>query len=210
MAGVSSSSGAGTGSDASYFLVMASGQLESADVADANNAYCKYLLVHGEDWAVVDGMEDGITQITRRSGGPDGELVWNFPLDVTYKSTNAFGWPQLVLSVFEVDALGRDVIKGYGCIHLPTAAGRYERTVHLYKPVSASALQQLTSWLAGTPAEFTDPKFPARGDDREVTRVRSTGTARVTLNVLTRDMATFGYTEDAGPAGTQAAETRAW
>jgi hypothetical protein len=31
---------------------------------------------------------------------------------------------QLILSVFEVDALGRDVIKGYGCVHLPTAAGR--------------------------------------------------------------------------------------
>ena len=35
-------------------------------------------------------------------------------------------------------------------------------------------------------------------------------TAPAQLNVLTRDMATFGYTEDAGPAGTQAAETRAW
>jgi len=56
---------------------------------------------------------------------PDGSLVWNFPLDVTFKSTNAFGWPQLVLSVFEVDRLGRDIIKGYGSIHLPIAAGRF-------------------------------------------------------------------------------------
>eukprot|EP00793_Prasinoderma_coloniale_P006556 PRCOL_00001386-RA len=197
-----------TGGDASYFLVMASGQLESADIPEANNAYCKYLLVHGEDWSVVDGMEDGITQITRKGGAADGALVWNFPLDVTYKSTNAFGWPQLVVSVFEVDSLGRDVIKGYGCVHLPAAAGRYERTIHLYRPLSASALQQFTSWLAGTPAEFTDIKFPARGDGREVTRVKSTGTAKVTLNVLTKDMATFGYTEDAG--GASAGGARAW
>jgi B9 domain-containing protein 1 len=51
-------------------------------------------------------------------------LVWNFPVDVTYKATNAFGWPQVVVSVYGVDALGRDVIQGYGCMHLPTCAGR--------------------------------------------------------------------------------------
>lgn len=56
--------------------------------------------------------------------GPCRLLVWNFPLDVTYKATNAFGWPQVVVSVYGVDALGRDVIQGYGCIHLPTCAGR--------------------------------------------------------------------------------------
>jgi hypothetical protein len=43
---------------------------------------------------------------------------------VTFKSTNAFGWPQLVLSVFCVDSLGRDIVKGYGCTHLPISAGR--------------------------------------------------------------------------------------
>jgi B9 domain-containing protein 1 len=50
--------------------------------------------------------------------------VWNFPLDVTYKSTNVFGWPQLVLAVYGVDGMGRDVIKGYGSAHLPTCPGR--------------------------------------------------------------------------------------
>lgn len=57
--------------------------------------------------------------------GPCRLLVWNFPVDVTYKATNAFGWPQVVVSVYGVDALGRDVIQGYGCIHLPTCAGRW-------------------------------------------------------------------------------------
>jgi B9 domain-containing protein 1 len=56
--------------------------------------------------------------------GPSRLLVWNFPLEVTFKSTNAFGWPQLVVSVYGVDAMGRDVIQGYGSIHLPTCVGR--------------------------------------------------------------------------------------
>jgi Ciliary basal body-associated, B9 protein len=52
-------------------------------------------------------------------------MVWNFPLEMTWKSTNAFGWPQLAVSVLGLDALGREVLKGYGCTHLPTCAGRY-------------------------------------------------------------------------------------
>lgn len=61
---------------------------------------------------------------THASAGPDNSLVWNYPLDVTYKTTNAYGWPQLVVSVYGLDSFGRDVIKGYGCVHLPTCAGR--------------------------------------------------------------------------------------
>lgn len=82
--------------------------------------------------------------------GPEQNLVWNFPLDVTYKSTNAFGWPQIIVSVFGTDAFGRDVIKGYGCVHLPTAAGRYNLKLRLYKPRSASMLQTFTAWITGT------------------------------------------------------------
>eukprot|EP00955_Chlamydomonas_euryale_P082093 363670-Chlamydomonas_euryale.AAC.5 len=58
-------------------------------------------------------------------------MVWNFPLDVTYKSTNAFGWPQLIVAVYGLDAFGRDVIKGYGCMHLPTSPGRYVKAIIL-------------------------------------------------------------------------------
>ena len=114
---------------------------------------------------------------------------------MTYKSTNAFGWPQLILSVFEIDAMGRDVIRGYGCVHLPISAGSHAKKVPLYKPLSASVAQQLASWFGGRPAEFSNPKFPASGEGREVTRVQSTGFASVALNVITKDMSTFGYSE---------------
>mmetsp|Transcript_8269 Transcript_8269/g.27508 ORF Transcript_8269/g.27508 Transcript_8269/m.27508 type:complete len:200 (+) Transcript_8269:157-756(+) len=185
----------------STFTVVLTGQIEWADIPGCENAYCEYALVHGDDWEVLDGLEDGVTQTARKSHRPEGGLVWNFPLEVTYKATNAFGWPQLVVRVFEVDALGRDVIKGYGRVHLPIAAGRYVRQLRLYKPLSATLLQTFTSWITGTPATFADPKFPARSDGREVTRVRSSGTLYVQLNLLTKNMGLFGYSEEAGPEG---------
>ena len=93
--------------------------------------------------------------------------MWNFPLDITYKSTNAFGWPQLIVSVYGLDAFGRDVIKGYGCMHLPTCSGRFDLKLRLFKPKSASLMQSFTAWMTGMPAEFSDPKFPSYGEGRE-------------------------------------------
>jgi B9 domain-containing protein 1 len=174
-------------------------------IPGCDNAYCKYAVVHGDDWTHLDGPEDGISQITRKtSGDSDQKLVWNFPVEVTYKSTNAFGWPQLILSVYSIDALGRDVIRGYGCVHLPIAAGVSVRKVPLYKPLSASLMQQFMAWVSGRPAEFSNPKFPAMGEGREVTRVQSTGYASVQLNVVTKDMAVFGYSEAKAAPGVAA------
>ena len=42
----------------------------------------------------------------------------------------------------------------------------------------------------------SDPKFPAHGAGREVTRVVSTGTAQIDINIVTKDMRNFGYVED--------------
>ncbi|GAX79914.1 hypothetical protein CEUSTIGMA_g7354.t1 [Chlamydomonas eustigma] len=182
----------------STFSVIATGQIESALVPDCDNAYLKFQLVAGEDWQLLDGLEEGITQAARCSQGYDQLLVWNFPIDVTYKATNAFGWPQLVVSVYGLDAFGRDVIKGYGCIHLPTCSGRFDMKLRLFKPKSASLMQAFNAWMSGMPAEFADPRFPSYAEGREVTRVESGGVVNVKLNVLTKDMEHFGYSTGAG------------
>mmetsp|Transcript_9349 Transcript_9349/g.26713 ORF Transcript_9349/g.26713 Transcript_9349/m.26713 type:complete len:98 (+) Transcript_9349:322-615(+) len=51
------------------FTVMVTGHIELAEIPACDNAYCKYQVVHGEDWKFVDGQEDGITQVTRQSLG---------------------------------------------------------------------------------------------------------------------------------------------
>lgn len=167
--------------------------LKHTQVPSCDNGYCKFRIVRGDDWQLLEGFEDGVTQVTRQSSGASPSLVWNFPLDVTYKSTNVFGWPQLVVAIYGIDGLGRDVVQGYGCAHLPTVPGRHTVHVRLFRPVSSSALKQLVGWLTGMPAEFADPELPARGEGREVTRVASGGSVSVRVNVLHRDMGAFGY-----------------
>ena len=90
-------------------------------------------------------------------------MVWNFPIDVSFSATNAHGWPRMVLSVYGLDILGRDVVQGYGQLHIPTTPGVYTRYVRMFKPVSLSWAQQLTSWIFGNQAEFYDSKFVVFG-----------------------------------------------
>ena len=189
-----------------------------SQVHGSKSGYCKFLVTHGEDWQVLDGLEEGVTHLSKRSPGIDTSFVWNFPISVAYRSTNIFGWPQIVLSIYDVDNLGRwvnrgssqatttpnlttffslsslpsvflarrDIVLGYGSVHIPTAPGTYNLKVRLYKPLASSLLQHLTSWITKVQPEFVDPKFPTQTEGREVVRAQSSGHAIVTVNVMTR------------------------
>ena len=39
----------------------------------------------------LQGVSEGITQTTKRGNGPNKHFVWNFPIDINFKSTNPFG-----------------------------------------------------------------------------------------------------------------------
>ncbi|CAB1108922.1 unnamed protein product [Ectocarpus sp. CCAP 1310/34] len=114
-----------------------------------DNLYCRYTLSFGNDWYIVHGLDTGLSQIAQRAGGQDTSVVWNFPIDITFKSTNAFGWPRLALSVFRVDDMGRDTVVGYGSVLIPTQAGRHERVAHMYAPQPSSMLQRFRAWVSG-------------------------------------------------------------
>jgi hypothetical protein len=160
----------------------------------ASNLYCKYSFHYGPDWSFVNvglkrrrlscvlsvarrqGLEHGMSQIAHKAGS-DESFTWNFPIDVSFRSTNVHGWPQLAISVYGINLLGRDVIQGYGCVHLPTTPGRcgphavgcmewpwvddgracahrHERIVRLFTPMSSSFFQQFTAWWLPLPVRW--------------------------------------------------------
>lgn len=70
----------------------------------------------------LQGIEEGISQISKHTLGCP-QFVWNFPIEIVFKSNNPHGWPQLVLCVYGLDGFGNDVIRGYGLCHLPISSG---------------------------------------------------------------------------------------
>ena len=104
------------------------------------------------------------------------------PSDDASKSDHFF----LLSSLPSVFLARRDIVLGYGSVHIPTAPGTYNLKVRLYKPLASSLLQHLTSWITKVQPEFVDPKFPTQTEGREVVRAQSSGHAIVTVNVMTR------------------------
>ncbi|CAD7937124.1 unnamed protein product [Amoebophrya sp. A25] len=190
---------------AASFQVMVTGELEGAQLGSSGRGplMCVFSFQSGHDWTVVQGTTQGITQLacsahptTKVSGlfhGDPREVVWNFPIGVTYKSTNAYGWPRLIVSVYGTDLCNRRVIKGYGSIHVPCTPGRHERTIRLFRPISSSWLVRFLGWLGGNPAQFVDPRIVAGTEGREVVRVQSGGKVKVIFNVLAKGHKEFNY-----------------
>ena len=189
-----------------------------------NNLYCRYVLSYGKDWNVTHGVTSGLSQIARwqninlsphhmesillspssgatatnssriQHGNYRPTIVWNFPIEISFQSTNAYGWPRISIAIYGLDFLGRDVVRGYGSLLIPTASGQYEEFVQTYRPISGNLWHQFMNWLYGTLPEYYETKFTAQGEGRAMTRVLSgEGCVKITLNVVVMDMKKFGF-----------------
>ncbi|CAB4055082.1 B9D1 [Lepeophtheirus salmonis] len=163
-------------------MIPVTGQIQGADFPGMDDLYCRYSFVSGPDWAVTAGQEEGISQVAKKSLDGYQRTIWNFPLDITYRSTCPFGWPQLVVSVYGLDTFGNDVVRGYGGIHVP---------------ISLDSQDGVT----GRRPEFIDPRVVASGEGRDVTRTRTQGQVRVQFNVVSKDFKKLGYDTTPGEGG---------
>ena len=55
------------------------------------------------------------------------------------------------------DLFGRDVVKCYGIVHLPSLPGTHERTVQLFSPLPVSKFTGFLGFMKGNIAEYRKP-----------------------------------------------------
>ncbi|RWS17119.1 B9 domain-containing protein 1-like protein [Dinothrombium tinctorium] len=175
------------------FLLNVFGQIEKGHFPGMDNLYCKYALVYGDDWSLVSGLEEGVSQIARKSTDERQIFTWNMPLDLTFKSTNPHGWPQIVVAVYGYDIFKNDVVRGYGQTHIPPIPGSHKRRLPMFVPQSSSLISMFTSWISGKRPEFVNQKVIAKGEGRGVIRVTSQGFVDVTFNILLKDFKKHGF-----------------
>jgi B9 domain-containing protein 1 len=51
---------------------------------------------------ITTGLQEGCSQVAKRSDDGRHVFVWNFPIDVTFKSASPFGWSVTVVSICSV------------------------------------------------------------------------------------------------------------
>lgn len=188
----------------SNFYLMVNGTIDSCTYPYIDNVYIRYSVTSGSDWQLVDGIEYGISQICKQQSllskllnginSNGGVMNINYPVELIYKSTNVYGWPQLVISVYTINKFGAtDSICGYTTLHIPTQPGIHTRSCTLYRPIDSTPYQKIISLFTNKKPEFIDPIFLTQSKGRELTRVQSCGTITLTFNVLTRSMNELGY-----------------
>ncbi|KAH8316002.1 hypothetical protein KR074_004992 [Drosophila pseudoananassae] len=189
---------------ASYFSVCITGQIVSATFPlgpDREFVFLRYELVAGPDWQLASGPQHGLTQMaTNRSGHFNEPIVFNMPIEVTYKSTSPFGWPQILVSVFGRNgSQGRETLLGYAHVHLPVFGSRRpaEQLEQLQTPIlmpkCPSMLADITSWLLRREPELKDPKVLLDNLKCKGLSMESYGSLEFQLSTVMRGARKLGY-----------------
>ena len=154
--------------------------------------------VFGKDWDKEDGNLTEETQFTFKGDGTYNYYSFNKQFEISFRSTNPFGWPQLVLICCSVDNDGNELVEGYGCVHVPTNTGRHERRIHIFSTLHESKWQEkLFGYSTKKKNEVTNAsQVISSGQGREISRVRCDGWVKVIFQVSFRDMDKFGLSID--------------
>ncbi|XP_072381021.1 B9 domain-containing protein 1 [Diabrotica undecimpunctata] len=170
------------------FLVCLTGQIEWIDILATSGTswHCKYEFSSGPDWKVSGGLESGLSQVANIVNNGD-KIVLNLPIEIQFKSTNPYGWPQIVLSVYKNSTLA-----GYGRCHMPIKPGIYKLEVFLSKPQASSMLGYLASFFGYQP-ELLQPKMLATTAGNNLLLMETTGHALISINVITQGFQNLGY-----------------
>ncbi len=176
------------------FILSIQGMIESGHFFEGDAIYCKYDIVNGPDWKILNGMKSGQSQHACQGEGSSNFFVWNLPFELSLSSTNPSGWPQVVISCFCPDFFGREVLKAYGLVRVPTTQGIHTRTVQMFSPVSSSIVVDAIGIFLGQKAEIINaPKVIATGEGREIMRAKSEGAMTVKFNIQMINMEELGY-----------------
>ena len=180
-----------------FFRLFISGSIEYGNLVGEEPIKVNYEFVSGEKWAKEDGIIKGSTQYSCKGEGIYNYYSYGLNFEISYRSTDPFGWPQLVLNCFTVDSKGNQIVKGYGCVHVPTSTGRHKRKVHIFRPTENSNL--VGKFFGYNSAnnddkndDKTDPKVISSGQEREISRANCEGFINVVFQVVFRDVDKFG------------------
>ncbi|CAJ0583397.1 unnamed protein product, partial [Mesorhabditis spiculigera] len=180
----------------STFILALQGQITTAQFPEHDSIWIRYNFVAGPDWTFLSGDTEGISASCFRNSNQ--RFVFNLPFAATFRTTNAFRWPQLVITCFGRDFWGNEVVKGYGAVPMPTVLGRHRLEAACSAPEPSSAFQGFIGMVTGKTPELIDPNLLAGPDTREVLRMATEGLVSVEVDVMHKDMKRNGFDWDIG------------
>ena len=183
-----------------FFRLYVSGTIEYGNFVNFGNKMgttpvkVKSEFVYGKDWEKEDGNLIEESQFSYKGDGTYNYYSFNNQFEISFRSTNPFGWPQLVLTCCSVDDDGKELVEGYGVVHVPASTGRHERRVHIFSTLQESGFFDSIFGVSNKKKNdvTSASKVISTGEGREISRVRCDGWIKVIFQVGFRDMDKFG------------------
>ena len=170
------------------------GLIREGTFPEDDEIFCKYDIVYDQDWEVVTGQNSGQSQHACLGEGTNGYFVWNMPFQIRLYSEEPKNWPQLVISCYYPDFLGREIIKAYGTCYIPTMDGNHERNLSMFCPISSYGFTKFYEIVYGEKAELINaPKIMALGEGREILRTKSEGSIKIKFTIKLENLEENGY-----------------
>ena len=156
--------------------------------------FFKYDVVYDKDWEVVTGQNSGQSQHACLGEGTNGYFVWNMPFQIRLYNDDPKTWPQLVISCYYPDFLGREILKAYGTCYIPTLGGTHERNLSMFCPISSNEFAKMYEIIYGEKAELINaPKIMAMGEGREILRTKTEGRIKIKFDIHLENLEENGF-----------------
>ena len=170
------------------------GVIKEGTFPEGDQIFCKYDIIYGNEWKLISGQKSGQSQHACLGEGSTCYFVWNMPFQIRLNCENPLNWPQLVISCYYPDFLGREILKAYGTCYIPTTNGAHERNLSMFCPISSYSFTSILEILFGKKAELINaPKILAQGDGREILRTKSEGNIKIKFNIHLENLEENGF-----------------
>lgn len=180
------------------------GQILGGSGFPQKNLFCRFGVVTGPGWRLLEGFADGRTQIDHPQ---DAEMsIWAHPLDLHYATSSISGWPRLHFQVWAEDSFGRKELAGYGFCFLPTVVGEYNLECVTWKPAGSKWMDETRSFFLGGGPQLVHDDLVHQQDDRFRLCCESTGTVHIEVGVLLKDFEKHGVETFSSVGGNNATQ----
>ena len=161
------------------------GSIQTCRTNSSADLYCKFGFYYEGDWKIISGYCTSITQTCHIEGVKCAYI--NYPINISFKGENPFGWPQFIIAVYGFNHFGNDTCIGYGGIHIPTQAGHHVLDIPLFTTRSTSLFDKCIQFFTGLGPELFQTSVIAQNQGRETLFTSSGGSVRIELNVVLSD-----------------------
>lgn len=164
------------------------GAVAGASGFDERRLFCKWQLVAGGTWDLLEGTDGGQTHV---DAAPEGEAhVWAHPVDVHYATKSLSGWPKLSVQVWSQDQHGRNDVCGYGFVHVPSSPGMHQIECAVWVP-EGTLFERIQQWFVGGRPRLKLEEVVHTPADRYRLRTRAMGVVHLDLAIVMKDFARY-------------------